>query len=68
MQRGIYFDQDRCTGCFACSVACKDLHDTPAGPVQQDVFFSMPVTITDDINPMGVVYQGEPVPVGENGN
>ncbi len=32
MQRGIYFDQDRCTGCFACSVACKDLHDTPAGP------------------------------------
>jgi NADPH-dependent glutamate synthase beta subunit-like oxidoreductase len=32
VQRGIYFDQARCTGCFACSVACKDLHDTPAGP------------------------------------
>jgi NADPH-dependent glutamate synthase beta subunit-like oxidoreductase/Pyruvate/2-oxoacid:ferredoxin oxidoreductase delta subunit len=32
MQRGFYFDQARCTGCFACSVACKDLHSTPAGP------------------------------------
>ena len=32
MQKGFYFDQARCTGCFACSVACKDLHSTPAGP------------------------------------
>lgn len=32
MQRGFYFDQARCTGCFTCSVACKDYHDTPAGP------------------------------------
>ena len=32
MQKGFYFDQARCTGCFACSVACKDLHNTPAGP------------------------------------
>jgi heterodisulfide reductase subunit A2 len=32
MQKGFYFDQDRCTGCFTCSVACKDWHDTPAGP------------------------------------
>jgi NADPH-dependent glutamate synthase beta subunit-like oxidoreductase len=32
MQRGFYFDQARCTGCFACSVACKDMHNTPAGP------------------------------------
>lgn len=32
MQKGFYFDQARCTGCFACSVACKDWHDTPAGP------------------------------------
>lgn len=33
MQRGFYFDQTRCTGCFACGVACKDWHDIPAGPV-----------------------------------
>jgi len=32
MQRGIYFDQTRCTGCLACVVACKDWHDIPAGP------------------------------------
>lgn len=30
---GFYFDQTRCTGCFACSVACKDWHDIDAGPV-----------------------------------
>jgi len=29
---GFYFDQTRCTGCFTCSVACKDWHDIPAGP------------------------------------
>jgi len=33
MQMGFYFDQTRCTGCFTCSVACKDWHDIPAGPV-----------------------------------
>ncbi|MEE8174036.1 MAG: 4Fe-4S binding protein [Dehalococcoidia bacterium] len=27
-----YFDQTRCTGCYACSVACKDWDDVPAGP------------------------------------
>jgi anaerobic dimethyl sulfoxide reductase subunit B (iron-sulfur subunit) len=32
MQLGFYFDQTRCTGCFACVVACKDWHDVPAGP------------------------------------
>ncbi|MDD4859641.1 MAG: 4Fe-4S dicluster domain-containing protein [Dehalococcoidales bacterium] len=32
MQKGFYFDQSRCTGCFTCAVACKDWHDTPAGP------------------------------------
>jgi anaerobic dimethyl sulfoxide reductase subunit B len=32
MQLGFYFDQTRCTGCGACQVACKDWHDTPAGP------------------------------------
>jgi len=29
---GFYFDQTRCTGCFTCTVACKDWHDIPAGP------------------------------------
>ena len=32
MQTGFYFDQTRCTGCFACAIACKDWHDVPAGP------------------------------------
>jgi anaerobic dimethyl sulfoxide reductase subunit B (iron-sulfur subunit) len=32
MQTGLYFDQTRCTGCYACVVACKDWHDVPAGP------------------------------------
>jgi len=32
MQMGFYFDQTRCTSCYACVVACKDWHDVPAGP------------------------------------
>ncbi|MFX1457608.1 MAG: 4Fe-4S dicluster domain-containing protein, partial [Promethearchaeota archaeon] len=31
-QMGFYFDQTRCTGCFTCSVACKDWNDIKAGP------------------------------------
>ena len=31
-QKGFFFDQTRCTGCQACVLACKDWHDTPAGP------------------------------------
>jgi len=33
MQMGFYFDQNRCTGCYTCVVACKDWNDIPAGPV-----------------------------------
>ena len=32
MQIGFYFDQTRCTGCYACVIACKDWNDVPAGP------------------------------------
>lgn len=32
-QSGFYFDQTRCTGCYTCSVACKDWNDLDAGPV-----------------------------------
>ena len=32
MQYGFYFDQNRCTGCFTCVIACQDWHDVPAGP------------------------------------
>ena len=31
MQWGFYIDQTRCTGCFACVVACKDVNDVGAG-------------------------------------
>ncbi len=31
-QMGFYFDQERCIGCYACAVACKDKNDLPAGP------------------------------------
>ena len=33
MQIGFYIDQSRCTGCHTCTIACKDWHDIPAGPV-----------------------------------
>ena len=33
-QMGFYFDQTRCTGCYACAVACKDWHDIDAGPAK----------------------------------
>ncbi|MFW9969024.1 MAG: 4Fe-4S dicluster domain-containing protein [Candidatus Odinarchaeota archaeon] len=28
---GFYFDQTRCTGCYTCSVACKDWNDNQVG-------------------------------------
>jgi anaerobic dimethyl sulfoxide reductase subunit B (iron-sulfur subunit) len=31
MQMAFYFDQTRCTGCFTCTVACKEWHNIPAG-------------------------------------
>ena len=34
MQLGFYFNQTRCSGCYACAVACKDWHDVPAGPAK----------------------------------
>ena len=33
MQMGFYFDQARCTGCFACVAACKDWHNITADSV-----------------------------------
>lgn len=30
-QMGFYFDQTRCTGCYTCTVACKDWNDIPVG-------------------------------------
>ncbi len=32
-QMGFFFDQTRCTGCYTCSVACKDWHDIDDGVV-----------------------------------
>jgi anaerobic dimethyl sulfoxide reductase subunit B (iron-sulfur subunit) len=31
-QYGFYFDQSRCVGCNACTVACKQWHELPPGP------------------------------------
>lgn len=31
MQLAFYFDQTRCTGCYACMVACKDWHEIDLG-------------------------------------
>jgi len=28
VQRGFYFNQSRCTGCYTCIIACKDWHDS----------------------------------------
>ena len=33
MQLAFYFNQERCTGCYTCVVACKDWNDISAGPV-----------------------------------
>jgi anaerobic dimethyl sulfoxide reductase subunit B len=33
-QYGFYFDQSRCIGCNACSVACKQWNQLPPGPVK----------------------------------
>jgi len=33
-QHGFFFDQSRCTGCQTCSVACKNYHDLPPGPLK----------------------------------
>jgi anaerobic dimethyl sulfoxide reductase subunit B (iron-sulfur subunit) len=33
-QHGFYFDQSRCIGCNACTVACKQWNQLPAGPVK----------------------------------
>jgi len=34
MEHGFYFDQSRCTGCYACAVACRDWHDVDDTSVQ----------------------------------
>lgn len=33
-QYGFFFDQSRCTGCRACSIACKNWYDIPPGPLK----------------------------------
>jgi anaerobic dimethyl sulfoxide reductase subunit B (iron-sulfur subunit) len=33
MQIGFYFNQSRCTGCYTCTIACKDWHDIRDGSV-----------------------------------
>jgi anaerobic dimethyl sulfoxide reductase subunit B (iron-sulfur subunit) len=33
-QHGFFFDQSRCTGCHACTIACKEWYDLPPGPLK----------------------------------
>jgi len=33
-QYAFFFDQSRCTGCRDCTVACKNCHQLPAGPLK----------------------------------
>ncbi|MFQ5852252.1 MAG: 4Fe-4S dicluster domain-containing protein [Candidatus Binatia bacterium] len=33
-QYGFFFDQSRCTGCRACSIACKEWYDIQPGPLK----------------------------------
>jgi len=33
-QYAFFFDQSRCTGCRDCTVACKNWHQLPAGPLK----------------------------------
>lgn len=33
-QHGFFFDQSRCTGCHACTIACKQWYDLPPGPLK----------------------------------
>jgi len=33
-QYGFYIDTSRCTGCHACTIACKQWHDINPGPVK----------------------------------
>jgi anaerobic dimethyl sulfoxide reductase subunit B (iron-sulfur subunit) len=35
VQYGFFFDQSRCTGCKACTVACKNWNDVPPGPAKR---------------------------------
>jgi len=39
VQYGFFFDQSRCTGCHACSVACKSWNLVNAGPVKWNRHF-----------------------------
>ena len=34
MQHGFFFDAGRCSGCHACTVACKNWHGLPPGPLK----------------------------------
>ena len=34
MQYGFFFDETRCIDCRACSVACRDWNEIPAGPIK----------------------------------
>ncbi len=38
MQKGFFFNQERCVGCKACQMACKDKNDLPLGVFFRKIF------------------------------
>ena len=43
MQKGFYFDQTRCTGCYTCMIACKDWHEIDIGSEPEDWIRVVPI-------------------------
>lgn len=57
MRYGFYLDGDRCIGCKACMMACKDAHDLPPGLSYRRVYNMVTGTWEED-------DAGTPIPVG----
>ena len=48
--KSLLIDLDKCVGCFACEIACKEEHNLPVGPRWIRVYQVGPRTIGDDMH------------------